>query len=313
MPNVVALAGGVGGAKLAFGLARVLPPDQLTVVVNTGDDDDFHGLHVAPDLDTVMYTLAGVVNPVTGWGRAGDTFAALKGLQEAGAETWFRLGDLDVAVHIRRTHLLREGHTLSEVTRELCERFGVRHAIVPMSDNPVRTIVHTASGPLPFQEYFVKHHCEPEVRSLEFKGAGRATPSPFFEFAIGRASALVIAPSNPFLSVDPILSIPGVLEALKGIRGCRVAVSPIIGGKAVKGPAARLFDQVGGEAPSCVAVARRYAGLCTHLVIDRTDQHLAGEVEALGMKPVVAQTLMQSDDDRVALARTVLEVIDSAS
>jgi len=313
MPKVVALAGGVGGAKLAFGLARNLPPDELTVVVNTGDDDDFHGLHVAPDLDTVMYTLAGVVNPQTGWGRAGDTFAALKGLKEAGEETWFQLGDLDLAVHIRRTHLLREGHTLSEVTRELCERFGVRHAVVPMSDNPVRTIVHTPSEKLSFQEYFVKHRCEPEVRSLEFKGAGRATPSPYFEFAVARADALVIAPSNPFLSVDPILAIPGVAGALKGIRGIRVAISPIIGDRAVKGPAARLFDQIGGEPPSCVAVARRYVGLCTHMVIDRTDEHREEEIGRLGITPVVAQTLMNSNEDRVAMGRAVLDLIASST
>jgi LPPG:FO 2-phospho-L-lactate transferase len=311
MPDVLALAGGVGGAKLAFGLARLLPPDRLTVVVNTGDDDAFHGLHVSPDIDTVVYTLAGKANRETGWGRQQDTFAALDALSELGAETWFRLGDRDLALHIRRTQLLREGHTLSEVTREICQRFGVEHAIVPMSDNAIRTVVETDRGVMSFQEYFVLHHSEPRVRRLVFKGIERATPSPWFEMAWQRADALVICPSNPFLSVDPILSIPGVRNALTSINGVRIAVSPIIGGKAVRGPAAKLFEQLGAGPADCVAVARRYTGLCTHLVIDRVDQALAPQISALGIKPVVENTLMPTDDERIGLARAVLAVCET--
>lgn len=312
MPDVIALAGGVGGAKLAFGLARLLPPDRLTVVVNTGDDDAFHGLHVSPDIDTVVYTLAGKANRETGWGRQQDTFAALDALSELGADkTWFRLGDRDLALHVRRTQLLREGHTLSEVTREICQRFGVVHPIVPMSDNAVRTVVETDQGVMAFQEYFVLHHSEPRVHRLVFKGIERATPSPWFEMAWQRADALVICPSNPFLSIDPILAIPGVREALASIQGVRIAVSPIIGGKAVRGPAAKLFEQLGQGQADCITVARRYAGLCTHVVIDRQDEALAPEISALGVTPVVENTLMQTDDERVALARAVLAVCEA--
>jgi LPPG:FO 2-phospho-L-lactate transferase len=312
MPDVIALAGGVGGAKLAFGLARLLSPDHLTIVVNTGDDDAFHGLHVSPDIDTVVYTLAGKANRETGWGRQQDTFVALDALSELGADkTWFRLGDRDLALHVRRTQLLREGHTLSEVTREICQRFGVLHPIVPMSDNAVRTVVETDQGVLAFQEYFVRHHSEPRVRRLVFKGIEQATPSPWFEMAWQRADALVICPSNPFLSIDPILAIPGVREALASIKGVRIAVSPIIGGKAVRGPAARLFEQLGQDRADSVGVARRYAGLCTHLVIDRQDEALAPDISALGVTPVLENTLMQTDDDRVALARAVLAVCEA--
>jgi LPPG:FO 2-phospho-L-lactate transferase len=309
MPHVVALAGGVGGARLAFGLARLLPADQLTVIVNTGDDDTFHGLHVSPDLDTVMYTLAGEVNSENGWGRREETFAALGTLSSLGADTWFRLGDRDLAVHIRRTELLRAGHTLSEVTRELCTRFGVAHAIVPMSDNAVRTVVETDRGTMAFQEYFVRHRCEPHVKRLTFKGVERATPAPWAEFALERADAVVLCPSNPFLSIDPILSVPGIRKAVESVRGPKVAVSPIIGGKAVRGPAGRLFEELAGTPASCGAVARHYAGLITHLLIDATDTKLAPEVAEAGPVPVIEKTLMRGNDDRVALARAVMSTI----
>ena len=309
MPHVVALAGGVGGARLAFGLARLLAADELTVIVNTGDDDTFHGLHVSPDLDTVMYTLAGEVNPDSGWGRRDDTFTTLAALTSLGADTWFRLGDRDLSVHIRRTELLREGHTLSEVTRELCTRLGVTHAIVPMSDNAVRTVVETDSGTMAFQEYFVRHHCEPRVRRLTFKGVERSTPSPWAEFALDQADAVVLCPSNPFLSIDPILAVPGLGKAVAGARGPKVAVSPIIGGKAVRGPAGRLFEELAGTQASCGAVARHYAGLITHLLIDATDRALAPEVAAAGPVPVIENTMMRSDDDRIALARAVMSTI----
>jgi LPPG:FO 2-phospho-L-lactate transferase len=309
MPHVVALAGGVGGARLAFGLAKLLPADQLTVIVNTGDDDTFHGLHVSPDLDTVMYTLAGEVNPENGWGRRDETFTALAALSSLGVDTWFRLGDRDLAVHVRRTELLREGHTLSEVTRELCTRFGVAHAVVPMSDNAIRTVVETDRGTMAFQEYFVRHHCEPRVRRLTFKGVERSTPAPWAEFALERADAVVLCPSNPFLSIDPILSVPGIRKAFEAVRGPKVAVSPIISGKAVRGPAGKLFEELAGTPASCSAVARHYAGLITHLLIDTTDRVLAHEVAAAGPVPVVGNTLMRSDDDRLALARAVMSTI----
>jgi LPPG:FO 2-phospho-L-lactate transferase len=295
----------VGGAKLAFGLAHVLPPEALTTVVNTGDDEVVHGLHVSPDLDTVMYTLAGGVNPETGWGLRDDTFHVLEALGRLGSDNWFRLGDRDLATHIRRTELLRAGYTLTQVTQELCRRFGVSHAIVPMSDDPVRTVVDTDLGILSFQEYFVRHQCAPRVRALRFDGAETAKPSAAFVEAIQRAAAVVLCPSNPLLSIAPILALPGVRERLAAVAGRKVAISPIIAGKAVKGPAAKLLEELTGEPATCVSVARMYHGLCTHFVIDREDEAHRSEVEALGYTVIVTRTLMETEEDKVALARTV--------
>ena len=303
--HVLALAGGVGGAKLALGLARLLPPSALTIVVNTGDDDEFHGLHVSPDLDTVTYTLAGLANPETGWGRKDETFSVLEALGELGAETWFQLGDRDLATHIRRSDLLRQGRSLSAVTAELSLRLGVRHAIVPMSDERVRTVLATDAGTMSFQEYFVKQRCEPAVQSLRFEGAETARPSPGFVEAMAKATAVVLCPSNPFLSVAPILSLPGVRERLALGRSPVAVVSPIISGEAVRGPAARLFEQLQGEPASALAVARYYRGLASHFVLDERDAALKGSVEALGYAVTVAQTLMTSDEDKVGLARMV--------
>ncbi len=302
---LLALAGGVGGAKLALGLARLLPPDLLTIVVNTGDDESLHGLHVSPDLDTVMYTLASQVNEEAGWGLREDTWRVLEALGCLGGETWFKLGDRDLATHIRRTQLLHEGHTLTWVTRYLCERFGVRHAIVPMSDDPVRTVVETERGTMSFQEYFVKHRCAPRVRALKYEDAEAARPSPAFVEALARAGAVILCPSNPFLSIAPILAVPGVRVELAAVKGSRIAVSPIIGGRAIKGPAAKLFEELSGEPASCVAVARLYRDLCTHFVMDREDEASKPEVEALGYTVAVAQTLMSTAEDKVALARLV--------
>ncbi|MFQ5860343.1 MAG: 2-phospho-L-lactate transferase [Dehalococcoidia bacterium] len=307
---VLALAGGVGGAKLALGLARVLPPEQLVIVVNTGDDEEFHGLHVSPDLDTVMYTLAGLANPETGWGIAGDTFYTLELLERLGAPTWFRLGDRDFATHIRRTELLRRGWTLSEVTGELCRRLGVEHTVAPMSDDPVRTAVLTNEGELPFQEYFVRRRCEPRLRGLRFQGVEQARPSPGFDAALQEAGALVICPSNPIVSIDPILALQGVRERIAALACPRVAVSPIVGGEAVRGPAAKMLREL-GEGSSSLSIARRYLGLCDALIIDQSDRHLAGEIEALGMAVEVTPTLMTSDEDKVALARKVCELTGS--
>ncbi|MBI4492394.1 MAG: 2-phospho-L-lactate transferase [Chloroflexi bacterium] len=308
---VLALAGGVGGAKLVLGLSRLLPPEALTVVVNTGDDETFHGLHVSPDLDTVTYTLAGLANPETGWGVQGETFQAAAVLERLGAETWFRLGDRDLALHLRRTELLRAGWTLSEVTRELCQRLGVAHAVVPMSDQPVRTVALTDEGELAFQVYFVRRRCEPRLLGLRFDGVERAEPAPAFRQALVYARALVYCPSNPLVSLGPILALPGVREQVERFPGPRVAVSPIVGGQAIKGPAAKMFAEL-GEAPSCVAVARRLRGLCDVFVLDQVDAARAEEVADLGMRPLVVPTLMASEADKVQLARRVLEVAEAA-
>ena len=305
--SVLALAGGTGGAKLALGLARSLPPERLAVVINTGDDECFHGLHVSPDLDTVMYTLAGLANPETGWGLARETFNALGMLGKYGADTWFNLGDRDLATHIRRTQLLRQGRTLSEVTAELCQRLGVGHQVAPMSDDPVRTVISTDAGDLPMQQYFVQRRSQPRVQAIYYQGADSARPSPGFQSALSQAGLIVLCPSNPFLSIGPMLALPGVKERLKAGGGdrLRVAVSPIVSGAAVRGPADKIMAELGHEV-SCVGVARHYQGLCDLFFIDDQDAHLAPEVEKLGMKPVVAPIIMDTEADKIALARRIL-------
>lgn len=306
--RVLYLAGGVGGSKLAMGLARTLSPDKLTVVVNTGDDEEFHGLHVSPDLDTVMYALAGLTNEEAGWGITGDTFNALGMLERYGASTWFNLGDRDFATHIRRTELLREGRTLSEVTRELCQHLGVEHAVAPMSDDPVRTAVTTPEGVLPFQDYFVRLRCEPRVVSVEFRGAEEARPSPGFLEALEGAEAVIYGPSNPLVSLGPILAVCGVRERLASFGGKRIAVSPIVGGQALRGPAAKMLREL-GEEPGVGAIARRLAGVCDSLVVDEADRCNLGDVEAAGMAPVVLPTVMRTLKDRETLARCLLELL----
>jgi LPPG:FO 2-phospho-L-lactate transferase len=310
--KVLALAGGTGGAKLALGLARSLAPDRLAIVVNTGDDECFYGLHVSPDLDTVMYTLAGLANPETGWGLAGETFNGLDMLGKYGADTWFNLGDRDLATHIRRTQLLRQGATLSQVTAELCQRLGVAHQVLPMSDDPVRTVISTEAGELPMQQYFVQRRSEPQVQSIHYEGADSAKPSPPFLSALSQSDLVVFCPSNPFLSVGPILALPGVKERLKefGQERLRVAVSPIVGGAAVRGPAGKIMAELGHEV-SCVGVAREYQGFCDLFVIDEQDAHLAQEIEKLGMKPVVTSIIMESEADKIALARHILSLKSS--
>jgi LPPG:FO 2-phospho-L-lactate transferase len=308
--SVLALAGGVGGAKLALGLARALPPERLTVVVNTGDDQCFHGLHVSPDLDTVMYTLAGLANPETGWGLAGETFHSLDMLRRYGADdTWFNLGDRDLATHIRRTQLLGQGATLTQVTAELCRRLGITHSIVPMSNDPVRTVLDTDDGVLSMQRYFVQQRSQPAVKSISYEGAQQAAPAPEFLSALQEASLVVFCPSNPFLSLAPVLALPGVRQRLKDLQSSafRVAVSPIVGGAAVRGPAGKIMGELGHEV-SCVGVARQYQGVCDVLLIDEQDAHRAKEIAKLGLKPVVAPTIMESESDKIALARRILEL-----
>jgi LPPG:FO 2-phospho-L-lactate transferase len=311
MAHVLALAGGVGGAKLALGLARVLPPEALTIVVNTGDDDEFHGLHVSPDLDTVMYTLAGVANPETGWGLRDESFHALEQIERLGGATWFKIGDRDLATHVRRTELLRRGLSLSQVTTHLARRLDVTHTMVPMTDARVRTLVDTPLGRLSFQEYFVKHACEPVVEALGFEGAANATPSPPFAQALDRADAVIICPSNPFLSIAPILALSGVRDRLAFGRPVAV-VSPIIGGQAVKGPAAKLFQELAKEPASSLAVAHYYQGVATHFVLDETDRALAGDIAKLGYAVSVEQTLMRTDGDKVRLAQAICSFIGIA-
>ena len=306
---ILALAGGVGGAKLALGLARVLPPEDLTIVVNTGDDEVFHGLDVSPDLDTMMYALAGLTNLDTGWGVIGDSFNALGMLKRYGSTAWFNLGDKDLATHIRRTQLLGQGMTLSEVTRDLCRRLDIRHPIVPMSDDPVRTIVETDEGDLTFQVYFVKRQCEPVARGIHFEGDSDAVASPGFLEALDRATGVVFCPSNPFLSIAPILAVPGIKERVASFSGARLAVSPIVGGTALRGPAAKLLSELGHDV-SPAGVAAQYDGLCDIFLIDEVDRCHTGSIEDIGMRAATAPTIMTTDEDKVRLARHVLTLLE---
>lgn len=307
---VVELAGGVGGAKLAHGLQAHLG-ERLTVVVNTGDDFERHGLLVCPDHDTVMYTLAGIDNREWGWGIAGETFAAAEMLARYGEETWFRIGDRDLATHVVRARRLREGARLTEAALGLQRALGARATILPMSDDPVRTEVRTDDGWLEFQDYFVRRHQEPEVREVRFRGIETARPTADVLAALAGANAVVIAPSNPFVSVAPILALAGVQEALEAAyrRGVPVvAVSPIIGGRAIKGPADRMLVSLGGEA-SALGVARRYAGIATTFVLDAVDAAQAAAIEALGFRAFVTDTLMTDDASRARLAGEILAAV----
>lgn len=302
--KVVALAGGVGGAKLAYGLAQVLPADDLTIVVNTGDDFTYLGLYICPDLDTVCYTLAGIANPTTGWGRADETWNALKTMIELGAPSWFRLGDRDLGLHLTRAHRLQMGEALSQITQDFCNVWGIGPKILPMSNDSVPTWVYTEEGELPFQEYFVHRRCEPRVTGFRFEGAEKAQPAPGILPALWEAELVVINPSNPWVSVDPILSIPGIRTAIE--ERLVIAVSPIVGGQAIKGPAAKMYTELGFE-PSAYTVARHYGELLDGFVLDNLDLEQAGLVQALGIKPFVTDTIMKTPNDRERLAQEVLE------
>lgn len=324
--KLVALAGGVGGAKLVDGLARNLPPEDLTVVVNTGDDFEHLGLKICPDLDTVCYALAGIANPATGWGRANETWNALESLAELGGPAWFRLGDRDLGTHLERTRLIHAGYTLSQVTRRFCEAWNIGPAVFPMSDAPVPTLVYTDEGGLHFQEYFVRRECRPRVTGFEFQGAKQALPAPGVLEALKEVQFIVICPSNPWVSIDPILAILGVKSGLVAnqlparepdwlpraiAKNCPVvAVSPIIGGEAVKGPAAKMYAELGVE-PSALAVAKHYGsardtGLLSGFVLDNVDKTQADEVRSLGIEALVTNTLMKTPADRTQLAKEVL-------
>ncbi len=306
LPSIVAFAGGVGGAKLADGLAHCLPPENLTIVVNTGDDFEHWGLKICPDLDTVCYTLAGLANPETGWGRADETFNTLEAISRLGGVDWFRLGDRDLATHLERTRRLREGQPLSQVVRDFCRAWNIGPTILPMTDDPVATLVDTVEqGELAFQEYFVHQRCEPRVRGFRFEGIEKAQPAPGVLEAIRQADAVVFCPSNPWVSVDPILQI----LTFKGEGRRVVAVSPIIGGQTVKGPAAKMFAELGIE-PSALAVAKHYRETISGFVLDTVDAALADEIQRLGIQPLVVPTLMKTAQDRRRLAQDVLHFVE---
>ncbi|RMF79466.1 MAG: 2-phospho-L-lactate transferase [Chloroflexi bacterium] len=306
LDHIVALVGGVGGAKLALGLAKILPPQHLTIIVNTADDFWHYGLRISPDLDTVMYNLAGMIDPINGWGLAGDTTITLDALrQDYGEETWFRLGDRDMATHLLRTMWWHEGVSLTEIVRRLSSRLGIEHTILPMTDYPVETIVETVTGErLVFQKYFVWERWQPVVKTLHYKGIESATMSQAVKQAIETADAILIAPSNPFLSIAPILAVPGLRDAVIARDVPRVAISPIIGGKAVKGPAAKLMAEL-GYTPSASAVAEYYGIIVNGFVYDAQDADLTVNTP----RATTFDTFMQSDADKVALAQNILNWI----
>jgi len=306
---VVALSGGIGGAKLALGLSRILPADDLLVVVNTGDDFEHLGFSISPDLDTVMYTLAGLDNPETGWGQRDETWSFMDAIAALGGETWFRLGDRDLATHVERTRRQCLGEPLSAITADFCRRLGIGCAVLPMSDDAVRTRVLTADGWLDFQDYFVRRRCGPSVREIAFAGAPDARAHPAFLAALGseRLRAVVICPSNPFISIGPILGLPAVRPALAACEAPIVAVSPIIGGRAVKGPTAKMMTELGLDV-SAPAVARQYGDLLDGYIVDHAD---AGADFGAELHVTPARTLMVTLADREALARVTLDAADA--
>jgi LPPG:FO 2-phospho-L-lactate transferase len=304
--RVLALAGGVGGAKLVTGLAALLG-EQLTVLVNTGDDFEHLGLHVSPDLDTVVYTLAGIANPATGWGIVDETWTFMDQVERLGGPTWFRLGDRDLATHITRTERLRRGDTLTAITADICRAFNLRPTVLPMTDDPVRTIIHSGEEPIAFQDYFVRQKCAPAVSALSFEGAAAARVNPRLDDLQrdDQPLAIIICPSNPWLSVAPILALPGLPDRLKTLGVPIIAVSPIVGGRAIKGPTAKIMGELGLE-PSAIAVAQHYAGLVDGFIIDHADAAAADAIAALGIAVCTAQIVMRTMADRVALARECL-------
>lgn len=306
---ILALAGGVGGARLARGLAQI-DGARLSIVVNTGDDFDHLGLTICPDLDTVTYTLAGIANPETGWGIAGETWNFMAQNTALGEPDWFRLGDRDLATHVLRTRMLREGRTLTEVTAHLAGRFGIAAAILPMTDAQVRTRVETTEGVLDFQDYFVRRQCNVPITGLRFDGAPEAQATAEVVFALDRAQAIIFCPSNPYVSIDPILAVDGIRSRLERRTAPRIAVSPIIGGKAVKGPAAKMMAEL-GHAVSSLTVAKKYVGLIDAMVIDLEDAHHARGIEALGIHVLTTQTLMRSVEDSRVLAEQTLRFAQS--
>lgn len=308
---ILALCGGIGGAKLALGLYHVVAPGALTVVVNTGDDFEHLGLSISPDLDTVLYTLGGVADPERGWGRENETWHFMAALRELGGEQWFQLGDRDLALHVERTRFLHEGRTLTSFVAHAASRFGINARILPMTDDRVRTIVETDEGDLPFQRYFVERRCAPAVRRLRFDGAEHSHPSPGVLEAIADPGlrAIVICPSNPYLSVDPILAVPGIRHALMRATAPVIAVSPIIGGQAVKGPTVKIMEEL-GVSPTAASISAHYHRLIDGLIVDDTDRREADTVE---IPVVLARTLMKTLDDRKRLAQDVIAFAETVA
>ncbi|MAT92441.1 MAG: 2-phospho-L-lactate transferase [Halioglobus sp.] len=314
--NVLALTGGVGGAKLALGLADCLAPEALHLVANTGDDFEHLGLHISPDIDTLIYTLAGLSNPQQGWGLDGETFHALEALGRLGGETWFRLGDRDLATHLWRSCQLAAGQTLQEVTAALARSLGVAQQVYPMCNEAVRTNVHCEGRVLPFQRYFVGERCAPPVSGFAFDGIERAAPVPALRQLLDRGAfaQVVICPSNPFVSIDPILQVPGLWQALREQPAPVTLVSPIVAGAALKGPAAKMMAELGVPASATGVAqhyARRYPGLLDHFVIDHSDGTLAADIAALGMQAAVTSTVMTTREHKRALAQFVLRLVES--
>lgn len=309
MQPIVALAGGVGAARFLDGLVAVTAPERVVIVGNTGDDFELHGLHISPDLDTVAYTMAGIADPERGWGIRGDTHECLRSLGRYGRPTWFQLGDRDLATHLYRTELLRQGLGLSEATARICEKLGVSAKLVPATDARLRTRVDTLEGRLDFQVYFVERRTEPEVTGVVFDGVETARPAPGVLETIAAASAVIVCPSNPLISIGPILAVPGIREALRTTPARVAAISPIVGGKALKGPADRMMRGLGMD-PSAVAVARLYRDFVDVFIMDEVDRACAPAVEALGMRAVVTQTVMRDAASRRALAAVTLEALD---
>jgi len=324
--KVVALAGGVGGAKLAHGLAQILPPGDLTIIVNTGDDFTYLGLRISPDLDTVCYTLAGLANPLTGWGRSGETWQALQNMVQLGGPDWFHIGDQDLGLHLERTRRLAIGDRLSAVTRDFCTVWGVQHTVLPMTDDPVATWVETQElGWLPFQEYFVREQCRPRVNSFQFQGSEVASPAPGVAEAIESADWVIVCPSNPWVSIGPILALAPLKSIVRGKP--TLIVSPIVGGKAIKGPAAKMYEELGIQ-PTALAVARHYQELLgwgdqfeparnrpdgKHvIIIDSIDENYQGDIREKGLQAAVTDTIMKSVEDRRRLAYFIIDICSEA-
>jgi len=306
MPGYLAITGGVGGAKLGLGLANLLGPEELSFAVNTGDDFEHFGLHICPDVDTLTYTLAEISNRDLGWGRADESWSFMEALEALDGETWFKLGDRDLALHVRRTTILQSGATLTAATREISARLGVTHPILPMSDDPVRTTVQTTAGPLSFQHYFVRDRCRPEVTGFDFVGCEQATLNPAIVDALEDVLGIIICPSNPYVSIDPLLSLPGARQILQDSGVPIVAVSPIVGGRAIKGPTAKMMRELRIPA-TARGVAEHYGDLLSGFVLDECDADLDG---TLDVSTVVTQSIMVTLQDRIKLAAAVVEFID---
>ena len=308
--KVCILSGGVGGAKLVLGMSEILDPKEFIVVANTGDDFVHLGLHISPDIDTLVYTLAGMVDEKRGWGLKDESWNFLSALRDLGGETWFNLGDKDLAMHVERTKELKAGVSLSQVTKKLSAALGVKIDIVPMADSSVATTILTDDGPLAFQHYFVRDKCNPKVKGFKFEGLDKARPADGINrFNAKRQRALLIAPSNPFVSIDPILGIPKLRETFIGSCQVKLAVSPIVGGIAIKGPAAKMMSELGIPS-TATEVARHYLGLIDGIVIDEVDRDQASQIESLGIKPFVTKTIMSTLDDKIGLAKDCIEYID---